>query len=211
MKLERRSDATDLSQLKNRIFGSSIDLIDGINDSHTAEHYSLQWGAAVGFQDFARRNPNAMEFTPSRQLGWIALFEHIRARAREMPTRVYDAACGFGGIMDQLFHDPVPEHLLYVGADIHGAPGDIQVPKKARVDQILLFRFDISSPLPPLPSQLEAFEVAVVLVSMLAISGGRQRFHLRLLWHLVVLFPTSLLGALCLMSNGRSFVRFYAS
>ena len=79
-----------------------------------------------------------MEFTPGRQMGWPDLFE-ASARAREIPTRIYDAACGFGGIMDELFRDPVPEHLLYVGADIHGALGDIDVPKNVRTTRFSSF------------------------------------------------------------------------
>jgi hypothetical protein len=89
-----------------------------------------------------------MELMPRRQLAWLDLFERIRRRASVTLTRIYYAACGFGGILDELFRDPVPNYLLYVGADIHGAVGDIKLPKRARDDQIFIFRFDISNPPP---------------------------------------------------------------
>jgi SAM-dependent methyltransferase len=160
--LERPSDAAKLPQLKSRLSGQSINLTNGIDDPKTAEHYSLQWGSTINYQDFARRNPDAMDSTPGRQMGWLDLFERIRARASAETTRVYDAACGFGGIMDELFRDPVPRHLLYVGADIHGALGDVTLPKNVRDDQIFLLRFDISAPLPV----VEPFEFVICRASI---------------------------------------------
>lgn len=141
-------DAVHIPELEKRVFGSSIDLMNGRADARTVEHYSLQWSATIGFQQFARDNPDAMRVTPGRQLGWSRLFDRIRERARRTITRVYDAGCGFGGIMDELFREPIPKHLLYVGADIHEALGEIALPEGARDDQIFLLRFDISAPLP---------------------------------------------------------------
>ena len=147
--LEVQSDADKVPELNDRRSGSVIDLTNGKDDDRgTAEHYSLQWGAGVGFQDFIRRNSAAADVMPARQLGWADLFERIRKRARAIPTRVYDAACGFGGVIDELFRDPVPQHLLYIGADIHRSLVDLALPKHAREGQIFLFRFDISNPLP---------------------------------------------------------------
>lgn len=171
--LRALNDASKFPHLKERLLGQAIDLTNGINDQRTAEHYSLQWGNSIGFQDFARRNPDAMEFTPGRQMGWPDLFESIRARACKTTTCIYDAACGFGGIMDALFRDPVPEYLLYVGADIHGAVGEIQVPKNARIDQIFLFRFDISSPLPV----IEPFDFVICRASIHHTPDPDRTFH----------------------------------
>lgn len=148
VRLTRMLDAANVPGLKKRLSGPCIDLTCGIKDARTVEHYSLQWGSTVGFQRFARGNSEAVKLMPARQLGWPDLFKRIRARARTRPTRVYDAGCGFGGIMDELFREPAPAHLIYVGADIHDAVGDIAVPQSARDDQIFLFRFDISDPLP---------------------------------------------------------------
>lgn len=148
VKLERSANAASFPQFRGRLSGSSIDLIDSVADVRTAEHYALQWGASIGFQNFARDNPDAMAYTPSRQLGWSELFERIRERARTVPTRIYDAACGCGLIMDELFRDPVPEQLLYVGADIHGSLGEISVPRNAQPEQIFFLRWDISNPIP---------------------------------------------------------------
>src|SRR5262245_56158058 len=99
LKLSSREDAAKFDPLKERVLGSSIDLTDGIADPHTSDHYALQWGTKIGFQDFARNNSDAMAFTPGRQMGWPDLFDRIRARAGTLPTRVYDAACGFGGVL----------------------------------------------------------------------------------------------------------------
>ena len=130
--LEVRSDAENLPLLKGRILGPVIDLTNGIDDGRTVEHYSHQWGAAVGFQEFARCNSGRDGIDARPSIGLVRpVRTYTRARLRD-PTRVYDAACGFGGIMDELFRDPVPEHLLYVGADIHGALGEIRLPKNAR-------------------------------------------------------------------------------
>ena len=171
--LARCIDAANVPQLKDRMSGSSIDLTSSLEDERTAEHYSLQWGAEVGFQEFARHNSDAMELTPSRQLGWTDLLNNIRTRAHAVPTRVYDAGCGFGGIMDELFRDPVPQHLLYVGADIHSALGDVVLPKNARDDQIFLFRFDISAPLPV----GEPFDFVICRASIHHTADPDRTFH----------------------------------
>lgn len=155
-------DAESVPNLKNRLVGRSIDLTDSIDDSRTATHYTLQWGTAVGFQDFVRRNSAAVGLMPGHRLGWTDLFERIRAQAQVALVRVYDAACGYGGVMDELFREPVPPYLLYVGADIHGAVGDITLPKNARDDQIFLFRFDISNTLPI----SEAFDFVICRASI---------------------------------------------
>lgn len=109
----------------------------------TAEHYSKQWGAELDFGSFVARNPEAAKAMPSRHLPWPALFSRIRTEACHRPVSVYDAACGFGDILRQLTADPAPPHLLYIGADIHNALGNIAIPDGAR-----LVQHDIMAPLP---------------------------------------------------------------
>ena len=109
----------------------------------TAEHYSKQWGAELDFGGFVEKNPEAAKTMPSRNLPWPALFSRIRAEACHRPVSVYDAACGFGDILKQLTADPAPPHLRYIGADIHNALGNIEVPDGAR-----LVEHDIMTPLP---------------------------------------------------------------
>ena len=124
-----------------------LDLIEGDWDQ-TADHYTEQWGPDSDFQAFARQNPEAMRFTPGRQLGWPMLFESIRTRALDIPTLVYDAGCGFGGVLDALFAEPSPCSLYYLGADIHGSLATVRRPERVGLDRVRLVRWDISRPLP---------------------------------------------------------------
>jgi SAM-dependent methyltransferase len=127
---------------------------DGILDlfgddaNQTADHYSDQWGPNTDFQSFARANPAAMKVTPGLQLGWIDLFERIRAAARHAKTLVYDAACGFGGVLDSLLAEPAPVHLHYLGADIHGSLASIRRPAGVSAGKIHFLRWDIGRTLP---------------------------------------------------------------
>lgn len=139
-----------------------IDLVGSVEDEDTARHYEYQWSREVGFQDFSRANRAAMGSTPGRQMGWPAFFQSVRDRAATRQTRIYDAACGFGGLLDEFFADPVPEGLLYVGADIHGSLADIVRPKGARPGQVTILRWDISEPLPV----AEPFDVVVCRASI---------------------------------------------
>jgi SAM-dependent methyltransferase len=118
------------------------------NNAATADHYSLQWGPKVNFQQFSRANNEAMDITPGRQMGWPDLFARIREAARHREVKVYDAACGFGAIMDELFRAPVPEGLSYVGADIHASLPHVRRPDGVDPSRILFVRWDISEPLP---------------------------------------------------------------
>lgn len=114
----------------------------------TANHYSLQWGGKLGFLDFIQNSPAAKAATPGSRMGWPALFEEIRGRAQKGPVWVYDAACGFGGIADELINERTAEGLTYVGADIHSEL-EIVERKIAWFDRCgLLLRWDISTPLP---------------------------------------------------------------
>ena len=113
-----------------------------------AEHYTLQWGAMIAFQDFAKQNPVAMMATPGKQLGWQTFFEEVREEARHRTLRVLDAACGCGAIMDELFRAPVPEGIRYVGTDIHGALSTIKRPIGASAEQTAFLRWDIGRRLP---------------------------------------------------------------
>lgn len=139
-----------------------LDLIDTPEDKATADHYELQWGSEVGFQAFAQNNPKAMQATPGKQMGWPLFFHEVRELAREREVRVYDAACGFGGLLDEFFADPVPEGLVYVGADVHGSLASIRIPPGVRSGQITLLRWDIGERLPV----LEPFDVVVCRASI---------------------------------------------
>jgi SAM-dependent methyltransferase len=127
-----------------------LDLVEG-EPSQMADHYTDQWGAETDFQLFARQNPEAMRITVGRQLGWPDLFDRIRVRARDNPILVYDAACGFGGVLDLLFAKPSPSCLYYLGADIHRSLATVRRPKCAEFERVRLVRWDISRPLPVRP------------------------------------------------------------
>jgi len=128
-----------------------VDLLGNGNDlalEATAEHYSAQWGPEVAFLDFIERNPKALQFMPSGRLGWPGLFDRIRERSRDRLTLVFDAGCGYGGIFSRLFADRVPEHLGYLGADIHLALSAIKRPAGVPLSIARFVRWDISRPLP---------------------------------------------------------------
>jgi len=122
-----------------------VDLI-GAEASQTGEHYSLQWGAELGFAEFLRAKPEAREVMPSAQLGWSRLLGEILERSASEPVAVYDAACGFGGIGEELSRGAHP--ALYVGADIHRALPLIAEQLDGFANWGLLLRWDISRPLP---------------------------------------------------------------
>lgn len=114
------------------------------NANATSDHYAKQWGDETGYTKFIRQSEDAARFTMARQLGWPALFERIRAASQSSPTSVYDAACGFGLIFRDLFAEPTPTGLSYVGADIHTELASIPNDHgNAR-----FVRFDVSEPLP---------------------------------------------------------------
>lgn len=103
-----------------------IDFLGGApTDVATASHYAKQWGPSLGYTSFIRSNPSAVGVTMARKLGWPALFDEIRSVSRARETAVYDAACGFGSIFADLFADPKPPLLTYLGCDIHTALGTI--------------------------------------------------------------------------------------
>jgi SAM-dependent methyltransferase len=114
-----------------------------MDNSQTAAHYSKQWRKDTGYTDFIRSAPSAAKHTMARQLGWPDLFERIRAQATTRETHVYDAACGFGLIHRDLFAEPKPDHLHYLGADIHGELGSISNP----FQNASFIQFDVSNPL----------------------------------------------------------------
>lgn len=117
----------------------------------TSEHYTLQWGPEKNFLNFLRNNPSARKVMPGAQMGWNDLFAEIRAHARaarQAPVHVYDAACGFGGIAEELIDESTAAGLAYLGADIHLALRDVlrQHPLISTCGTLL--RWDISRPLP---------------------------------------------------------------
>jgi SAM-dependent methyltransferase len=116
----------------------------------TDEHYTLQWGREKGFYDFLRKNPSVKSIMPAGQLGWPRLFQEIRDRAagESNDVWVYDAACGFGGIANELIGTETTNRLRYVGADIHHSLPNIIRELPVLESCGLLLRWDISQPLP---------------------------------------------------------------
>lgn len=130
--------------------GGVADLLGpgGIPRNTTADHYTEQWGPDINFLQFIKANPQALQHMPSGQMGWPALFKRIREDAMRRTVLVYDAACGYGGIFAQLFADPVPTGLHYIGADIHGSLATIERPSAVPLSRARFVRWDISRPLP---------------------------------------------------------------
>lgn len=114
----------------------------------TANHYSTQWGPGVSFLQFIKSKPEALKHMPSGQLGWPALFSRIREQAKTKPTMVLDACCGYGGIFTQLFADPIPPQLRYLGADVHRSLSTIERPSNLPKSSARFIRWDVSNPVP---------------------------------------------------------------
>jgi SAM-dependent methyltransferase len=138
-------------------FGYPVFQKDGVADllgsgdlpiQATAKHYTEQWGPEIAFCDFIEQNPAALQSMPSGQLGWPRLFARLRERACDQATVVFDAGCGYGGIFRELFAQPVPKHLAYLGADIHRALSFIKRPSEVPLSIARFVRWDISEPLP---------------------------------------------------------------
>ncbi|WP_342728294.1 class I SAM-dependent methyltransferase [Bradyrhizobium sp. B097] len=142
---------------------------DSMQDNQqTADHYTKQWSSDLGFRSFVQQNAEAAKAMPSRQLPWAELFERIRKQASERKTSVYDAACGFGDILNQLAASPVPANLEYVGADIHGALDTIE-----RFGIATLFNHDITSELPT----RQQFDFIVCRAAIHHTPSPRATFH----------------------------------
>jgi SAM-dependent methyltransferase len=124
-----------------------IDL-GGRAQEHTARHYSLQWSAKLGFLEFIKKQAAARAVMPAGQLGWDALVDAIRQQARHSPVSVYDAACGFGGIANDLITPDTIGHLRYVGADVHDSLPNILEHVPLAAECALFVRWDIARPLP---------------------------------------------------------------
>ena len=124
-----------------------IDLL-GETSTLTADHYSLQWGPKVDFASFYRDKRDELSAMTSRQMGWPALIDRIRDRARRERVHLLDAACGYGGLFMDLFQAPLPGGLTYLGVDIHGALASIARPDGADPDRALFVRWDMSHPVP---------------------------------------------------------------
>lgn len=126
---------------------SDIDLSGG-SQAHTSDHYSLQWGEELSFLKFIQDQDRAKAVMPAARLGWDHLFAEIRDACLRGPTTVYDAACGFGGITNELVTEQTGAHLTYIGADVHGSLPAIIDRIPAAKGCALLMRWDISKPLP---------------------------------------------------------------
>lgn len=125
-------------------------LIDLLPDdtNKTSQHYSKQWGDELGFLKFIQGRPTAKGVMPSAKLGWEALFSEIRDKTKTQRVTVYDAACGFGGLANELITDQTFENISYIGADIHNALNSIRTSIKHFDECGTLVRWDISNPLP---------------------------------------------------------------
>lgn len=165
-------DAENSSRFGSRWRNRVLDLVEQPADQATASHYELQWGPEVGFQNFAHSNPQALQVTPGKQLGWPRFFSEVREAARTKVVRVYDAACGFGGVLDELFADPIPEGLVYLGADMHGSLTNVKRPQGAAPGQVTLVRWDIGQKLPV----LEPFDVVMCRASIHHTASPHQTF-----------------------------------
>lgn len=127
--------------------GAYLDLLQR-QTTLTSDHYSEQWSGKTGFLEFVRKNPSAKKVMPAAKLGWDALFAEIRARAGSQAVSVYDAACGFGGLANELINEFTCARLNYVGADIHEELPTISDLIPAFNQCGVLIRWDISRPLP---------------------------------------------------------------
>lgn len=126
-----------------------IDLLSKQRTSdQTSAHYSVQWGGDVDFASFYRDNPDALSVMTSKQMGWPTLIQAIRERSSRTSVKFLDAACGYGGLFQDLFALPAPAKLSYLGADIHGALSSIKRPDDVGPDRAQFVRWDISEPLP---------------------------------------------------------------
>src|SRR5262245_16855886 len=126
-----------------------LDLIgDARQSAGTANHYTTQWASGIAVPQFLKSRPEALKHMPSGQMGWPDLFARIRDRARLKATLVLDAACGYGGIFTQLFADPIPPHLRYLGADVHRELGTIERPTNLPPKVARFIRWDVSNPVP---------------------------------------------------------------
>jgi SAM-dependent methyltransferase len=126
---------------------SYVDL-DTASQAHTADHYSLQWGGELGFLKFIQDQQGAKQVMPAARLGWDRLFAEIRDRAATAEVAVYDAACGFGGLANELITPETAPSLSYVGADVHGSLAGILDRVPAARQCALLMRWDIGRVLP---------------------------------------------------------------
>jgi SAM-dependent methyltransferase len=127
----------------------------------TSGHYTMQWGNGLGLNQFMASQASKPH-TAASQLPWAELFEQIRGQAQNREIIVYDAACGWGSIFRDLFADPIPSGLRYLGADIHGSLGDIEPPPGLSPEQYQFIRWDISQP-PPTP---QLFDYVLCRASM---------------------------------------------
>lgn len=108
----------------------------------TALHYTKQWGPELNFQNFVEENPIAALAMPNRKLGWYDFFAEIRMRAKITSIKVYDACCGHGDVARRLFEEPAPEHISYIGADIHDSLSTISASSRAE-----FIKWDVSEPM----------------------------------------------------------------
>lgn len=122
------------------------DFLNAVSNK-TSDHYTDQWSSSRGMGKFMIEG-QAAQCTMQFVLGWQDLFDRIRTAASRSEVSVYDAACGYGGIMHVLFEGGCSAGLRYVGADIRDGLKDIPLPRGAATHQIALARHDISNPLP---------------------------------------------------------------
>lgn len=127
------------------------DFIGGSLDNATSTHYSDQWSSERGMGKFMLTT-TAVDSTMQFVLGWRRLFDEISGEAMKRPVSVYDAACGYGGILHALAapfgSGSGSGKLTYVGADIREGLQEIELPTGVDAESIVFARHDISEPLP---------------------------------------------------------------
>jgi SAM-dependent methyltransferase len=176
--LERAQNSAQASCPNGCHFASPMagytDLLSGrATSDQTSEHYSLQWGPDVDFASFYRERPEALSVMTSKQMGWPDLIRRVRERGANRPTFLLDAACGYGGLFMDLFAELAPEHLRYVGADIHGALPSIKRPAGIDATRAQFVRWDISDPVPA----AQEFDFVICRAAIHHTPDPRATFH----------------------------------
>lgn len=118
-----------------------------LEQAQTADHYTLQWSPELGLPARLQQS-KAQKFTAAATLPWEEFFNRLRSEANRRQVFVYDAACGWGSILNSLLAPPAPAGLYYLGADIHNALPQAPIPEGLKPGQANLVRWDVTSPLP---------------------------------------------------------------
>jgi SAM-dependent methyltransferase len=143
------------------------------SNNQTAQHYSDQWGKEKGFLDFVQKQPQVKKIMPSARLGWEELFSRLRDEVIDKDLYIYDAACGFGGIANELINNRTCRNMHYVGADIHGELADIVNKIPYFSDCGILMRWDMVRQIPV----REKFDYVLCRASLHHTPNPRESFN----------------------------------